>query len=237
MLVYTVYISIYIYIYIESSEAFAERAKLNFQLKKYEMAIYDYSVAISLEVSDGKDGKAAAPYYNMKGECQRKLEQLVDAEQSFSKAITLDKHKDIYYINKAKVLALQKFYKKAISLYSTALEMNTDQDNRFSIYFSRGICYSEIEDTDHAIADLKQANTLKNGTDPDTLDHLGMAYVDAGKYELALDHLNKAIYYAKDSPKKAQYHHNRGMYIYIYIYIYITRASKLPFGRDGGGEE
>ena len=85
-----------------------------------------------------------------------------------------------------------KKYIESINLYSKIID-DVLEENKWSIFYSRGIAYERIDNWKKAEADLKMAMKLQPN-DPYVINYLAYSWLDRNiNIEMALDLLEKAV--------------------------------------------
>ena len=79
----------------------------------------------------------------------------------------------------------------AIKNYSNSMK-NLKSNELFEAYYSRGLCYRQIEQIENSIDDFLKAADLRKD-EPYVQYQLGLNYLDDENYEEARGRFNKAI--------------------------------------------
>ncbi len=87
------------------------------------------------------------------------------------------------------VFLRMKEFEKAIEACNEVLKLNADLD---SVYFIRGVAYSELHQYEHAIEDYNTAISL-NHEYAEAYNNRGLAYSELKRYEEAIEDYNRAI--------------------------------------------
>jgi len=92
----------------------------------------------------------------------------------------------------ADIFRTEKNYDESINLYSQIIE-NVFDENKWSIFYSRGIAYERLNKWEKAEEDLKMAMTLQPN-DPYVINYLAYSWLDRKmNIDLALNLLEKAV--------------------------------------------
>ena len=123
---------------------------------------------------------------NDKSENQKKISALV-------KQLSVDHPKNWELkILLADMYRSDKKYIESINLYSKIID-DVLEENKWSIFYSRGIAYERIDNWKKAEADLKMAMKLQPN-DPYVINYLAYSWLDRNiNIEMALDLLEKAV--------------------------------------------
>jgi tetratricopeptide (TPR) repeat protein len=163
-------------------------------LKRDQEALQAINSAIAIESND-------AGLYLIQGNIYQSLQQFPAAQASFSKAIAL-KPNAYGYVQRGVAAAQQNDYTSAQADFSRAIQL-LPQD--YFGYLGRGLMEFSFGNSERAIADFKQAQTLIPPTSPNRgligLT-LGLAYIGTNQYPAAVAAGNDAInsYIPGESP-------------------------------------
>ncbi|MEM6721679.1 MAG: tetratricopeptide repeat protein, partial [Bacteroidota bacterium] len=163
-------------------EAYYNRAMVYNNLKKYELAIIDYTKAIEL---DNYDKKA---YYH-RGVVYDKLRRYKMALKDFLYVLNFDNTDEEAYNSIGIVYDNLKLYELAIKNYTRAIELNK---NFVRAYRHRGIVYDRLEKYDLALKDLTKAIELDVYYFP-SYQSRGIVYSNLKQHKLAIKDQTKVI--------------------------------------------
>ena len=150
--------------------------------KDYDLAISNYTLAISLDV-----GLAEA--YNKRGLAYRYKEEYVKAVMDYNKAIELDPAYAEAYINRGNVYYKKSSYALAIKDFSEAISLSPAS---ISPYFNRASIYWNLQRYDSAIVDFSSVIALSPNYSTAYYNR-GGCYLKNGAYEQAVSDYNKAL--------------------------------------------
>lgn len=97
---------------------------------------------------------------NFLGIVQRKAGKFRDAEQTYKKALTIDKHNSAILLNYASVLTDLKEYTQALSIY---LRLRKANKLEWQGFVNLGVLYQELQEYSNAAAAYKMADKLTLG--------------------------------------------------------------------------
>ncbi|MEM7457753.1 MAG: tetratricopeptide repeat protein, partial [Planctomycetota bacterium] len=86
-----------------------------------------------------------------------------------------------------------------------------DNANDWEAFATRGMIYRELDQVERAIADLTRSLQI-NPQNANTWSNTGVAFKDAGQYDLAIQHIEKAIELSEQKSPHAYF--NLGMVLY-----------------------
>lgn len=180
-----------------------------FNQEKYKEALDQYNKTIT--VYKGDSASLAMIYY-WRGRTNYKLKDLTRAVADFDQTIAYNKWYEDAHWQKADILRIQKKYKEAIPVYTTAIDLFYDLDDSSldDLYFFRGFCYFSLKDTVKAEADFRTSyDENRSLADPQLfLGHISFAkknYYDAKTFYGA-----SAAYYITDSAEKSVIYFRKG---------------------------
>ncbi|MEO6860547.1 MAG: tetratricopeptide repeat protein [Microcoleus sp.] len=163
-------------------ESFYRRANANYDLKKYQEAIADYSHAIAL------NPKYFQAYFN-RGLARHDFNDKRGAIEDYTQVLSLQRNDvDTYYERGVTYLELQD-YKMAIQDFTEVIRL---QPNLVKAYHSRGLARAGSSDLQGAIGDYTEAIKL----DPQNVDAFysrGRARFHLGDYQGALADYTQVI--------------------------------------------
>ena len=177
-------------------------------LKKYSLAILNFSKAIEINLKD------AEAYYN-RGIAYKKLEQYSLALSDYNKAIEIDPNYAYAYNNRGNIYYKLQEYNLAILDYTKAIEINP---NDSQAYYNRGWIYSNLQKYQLAILDYAKAIEI-NPNYSKAYYNRGFLYSEKlTKHSLAISDFTKAI---EINPNYAMAYNNRGI-----AYAFIDKWQK-----------
>lgn len=151
-------------------------------IKDYDLAISNYTLAISL---DGGIAEA----YNKRGLAYRYKEEYVKAVLDYNKAIELDPAYTEVYINRGNVYYKKNSYALAIKDFSKAINLSPVN---IGPYFNRGAIYWNQKKYDSAIVDFSSVIALSPNYSSAYFNR-GNSYLKNGVYERAISDYDKAL--------------------------------------------
>ena len=124
------------------------------QAKDYEKALQIVNAQIEKNPNNANAYDHRSTVYWFLG---RSDEALADCD----KAISLEPDKAFHYLNRGSIYEQRKEYQMAVNVYTKALGLTKD-DNPLEglMYFNRARAYTQLDDYDKALADIKQGETL-----------------------------------------------------------------------------
>lgn len=196
---------------IEISNAFYHRGFSYKELKNYDEAVKDYSVAIKLNnrFSDAYAERSIA-YFQL-GFIQRSIKDM-------STSIELDPYNSNYYYNRARIFMEQQNFEDAIKDFSTSIKLNGSFPYS---HYNRAECYRNIDKYKQAIKDYKNALILLNDK-----ELIYKSYVNTGKCYYKIKQLNKA----KESFLESLNYSENPYISYLNLSILYDTANNKEFG-------
>eukprot|EP00347_Sterkiella_histriomuscorum_P006605 403352130 len=173
-----------------NSEAFQLRGKCKMEMKDYQNAQFDFTMALKL---DKNDKKKQAEHLNLAGQAMFYQGKLEEALAQFDKAIKIERDVASHFYFRAMVKQKVNRTEEAIEDFRKAIEKGlNDQNTMWHAFHNKGQCLRKLGRTDEAIIDFKKAVELQ-GDRSVGLDNLGMALFDKQNYEEALFVFGRAI--------------------------------------------
>lgn len=153
-----------------------------YDLKQFDLAIENYSKAISISPREPKG-------YSNRGECYQEMKLFAKAIADYTQAINVDKNFHYAYANRAKCYRVQKNIKLAIINYTIAIEISPPNE---VYYTDRGNCYRQNDEMDKALADHATAIQI-NGKYSEAYSNRGLCYQTLRLYKKAIRDYSIAI--------------------------------------------
>ena len=137
-----------------------------------------------------------APAYLLRGLILRQQNQDDAAFQSFADTLKYDPNNEAAYVNMADLYQLRSKQdpgqlQEAVKAYTQAVKLNPKDSYP---HYQLGLIYSGKNEPDQAIAEMKQATTLRQDW-PEAWFALGKFYEQKGRANEAMDALNNALKY------------------------------------------
>lgn len=129
----------------KKDDFFSLSGDINWELKRYKRARFDYSQAIEIRPTDYN--------YYMRGKLFSDLEKYELAIKDFSKAVQICPNDADYLQELAYCLFQLDQFEKAICYYDKAIQ----EEEREDFYFFRGICFKNLRQYKNAISDIEKA--------------------------------------------------------------------------------
>lgn len=159
------------------ARAYHNRGKVYAQMQDYQAALADYSAAL-------KYNPKLADVYNNRGNALRHLRDYRQALEDYAEAIRLDPEYPEAYNNRGIVYKKMKSYDKAVEDFSTAIRL----DPTYAVvYNNRGNLLYQLGRPDAALRDYNRAIDL----------YLSRPQTAQTRSQLAITHLNRALYYGR----------------------------------------
>lgn len=188
------------------AESFYARAFAYQQLKRYSLAIADYSKYIALNPANKE---FLADGYGERGSCYRESGDMVRALPDFNSAITLAPTKPRPYFYRGSFYIVQKLWSKALPDFNKSIELNPTEPEG---YYNRGKVYQNLKLYAKSLADLNNYLSRDIANDAyhaDGYDLRGFVYYKMGNTASAVADATKAI---ELSPKTVGFYTNRAAY-------------------------
>lgn len=185
------------------ADAYALKATLHDDNKRYELAIIDYNKAIELDSTNASYYGRRAGTYQHAGKYRLALNDL-------TKAIELDKNDSFYYVTRAEIYRLLKQYDLSLRDCNKAIMLNSREFGNFE---ARAFIYLKIKKYKEALADFEKVLTLnipqKNRIY--TYNNIGHTKYKMGRYAEALKDINQSL--SKDAANSYAYKNRALVYI------------------------
>lgn len=191
-------------------KAFYLRAKCHYHFGDFQRALYDFSVAIRIELDNPNHKKSTiAEYQNLAGVQHYELGQLDEALKHYEQAVDNDKGNGNYFYNLGLVKSRLDRVDEAIKDYSDAIPLLTEGDYQYQARFNRGICYRRIGKLELSIKDLQEA--VKLGPEKaSAYNNLALSQFENEEFEESILNYGKAI----DKDSSSVHYNNRGLAFY-----------------------
>ncbi|MFD0988409.1 tetratricopeptide repeat protein [Methyloligella solikamskensis] len=166
--------------YVALAEAYDNAEKYDLELKAFDQVSEDSPLWLNVQIQ-----KAFA----LNG-----LERVEDAKATLEHLIE-EYPDDMRPLDAlGNILRSHERYEEALPYYDKAIALiDEPQEQHWSIYYSRGVCYERLKDWDKAEKDLKQALALKP-EESLVLNYLGYTWVDQKtNLKTAMDYIRKAV--------------------------------------------
>ena len=184
----------------QNSKAYALRGAVYIELKEYNKAIEDFSVAIEIDPK----GADVYFYYCLRGEVYFKNLEFDKAIEDYSKAIAIDPKFAKAYADRGSIYSVKGELDKAIEDYSKVISI-TPIDTK--AYSDRGYTYYKKGEYDEAIKDCLVVIAI-GPQRASAYDSCGFVYYHMGKFNKAIEYYSKAI---SINPKYASTYNSRGL--------------------------
>ncbi len=170
--------------YPQDKRAHAYYATLLYLGRKYDEAIHELHASIDID-------RSYAPAYNMLGYAETRNGNLADAEKAFLQYTQLLPKEPNPHDSYAELLLKEGKYDQAIAAYQRALSIDpafhSSTIGIANAYLFKGMP-AEARKQLQALFD----NATDTGTKVSALDHIASTYVNEGRFDQALEQLNKA---------------------------------------------
>ncbi len=160
----------------ENDNNFVTRAGIYSNLERVDDAFVDYTTAIELNPNNTNAYNSRANIYSHRAEYDLALADL-------NRAIELEPQQANYYNNRSFVYQNLGDLDSALADLNRAMELESPPNT--SQFLARGLLYLNLEQPESAITDFTRYIEM-NPEDPGGYDLRGVAYTDAGLYDLAL---------------------------------------------------
>ena len=167
-----------------TADAFYKRGHKYYEEQKYDLAIANYTKAITLNPK-------YLDAYLSRGVCYKKKEQYTEAFADYAKVIQLNPKEPAVYKNQGIIYEIQQNYELAVTNYTKAIELAGKEYP--DLYLYRGTIYlNNLEKPDLAMADFQMAVKLlpQNATG---YNNLGYVYSLKENFTQAITNYTKAI--------------------------------------------
>lgn len=197
----------------ENKQHYGRRAQVYFEQGKFELSDADYQKMIDLDPGDvmgymgiGRNAKEQGRYedamglfnyvikiepdygsgYSFRAECYIAQKKYSEALDDIIKALSMNGDRKAYYL-------LVTMDKEALPLVKAKLQVQANKNpNEAEWFYYLGQVYERNNLRKDAIAFYEQANS--RDANAIFLEHISRCYYDLGRYEFALDYINRAIY-------------------------------------------
>lgn len=135
------------------------RAVTLFNLKEYQKSLQDYLYLVKIDSEEPE-------YYFQIGNIYEHLDNLIESEKYYSKAISIEKNYSLYYFKRGTVRLKQFQWNPAVADFNRVLELDPEHHNS---YHNRGIAYYRAGFKEKGCEDWCQALLKGN---PRSAEHL-----------------------------------------------------------------
>lgn len=142
--------------------------------------------------------------HDLKGVILRSQGKFEDAEDAFSKAVSVDPTFAISWYNLGRIERSLNDYEKAKVHLDKAIELQSDLTKA---YFERALLYKQMGEKEKAVEDYNTIIKMKGNSYMEALTNRGLTKKMLGDYGGALADLNQAI---EEFPQNAELRKNRG---------------------------
>jgi len=181
----------------DHANAWFNLGEIRFEIGKMEQAIRDYGEAIRLDPKD-------AVGVMRRGLAFSRLERFQEALKDFDRAIEMNENNADAYAHRGDTYQKLAKWKEAADDFLRASDLDKNSAHAYqSAAWLMATCPDEhYREPDLAIQAAEHALAVAEKEEPWYLDTLAAAYASAGRYDEAMETLNKAIETASDGPER-----------------------------------
>jgi tetratricopeptide (TPR) repeat protein len=164
--------------------------------------------ALTEQIEKAPNSSGVAGFYVSRGDVYFLIHEFDNAEEDYSKAISINDSLDAAYFGRGMARGRQGYIKEGIEDLTVFIKRNPKSS---LAYTKRGVRYIWLGDKDNALSDLSQAIVL----DPENAeahDDLGVVLAQKGQYAEAIEHFNMTVTL---DPSYQKGYHNLAMALYI----------------------
>lgn len=177
--------------------AYAYRAEVWREKKELDRALADCAEAIRLTPTNAK-------FFEVRGMIRQLREELNLAITDLDEALRLDPKDGGIYLNRGRIHQQRKDYAKADADYGECLALMSDSADALNgRAWLRATCTDDkVRNGEQAVADATRACELTEWKKPSIIDTLAAAEAQAGRFELAVQWMRKALELVPDDEKE-----------------------------------